>query len=471
MPNSNPKIKDIRKDYTENFGFNVEHTPAFKPEKGLNKETVEQISSHKNEPDWMREFRLKSYDSFSSLPMPMWGVDLSQINFDDIYYYVKPLQNQKRTWEDVPENIKTTFDRLGVPQAERAYLSGIEAQFDSEVVYGSLRAELDEQGIIFTDTDTALKKYPELFKEYFGKIVPFSDNKFAALNSACWSGGSFVYIPKGVHVKRPLQAYFRINSQNMGQFERTLIIADEGSFAHYLEGCTAPTYSENSLHAAVVEIFVKKGARLRYTTIQNWSDNVYNLVTKRARVEENGVMEWVDGNLGSKATMKYPACYLVGDNSHGELLSLAYAGNGQHQDAGGKMVHIGSNTSSKIVSKSVSANGGRTSYRGLIEVSPTAKNVKSHVECDALILDENSASDTFPTMRINDDSAQIEHEASVSKIGEEKLFYLTSRGLTESEALSLVVSGFIEPIVKELPMEYAVELNRLIEMEMEGSVG
>lgn len=449
----------------------------FKSKKGLNAEVIKQISKIKNEPSWMLEFRLKAYETFLEKKMPTWGLPAGRqgpaldINFDDIYYYIRPTDSQKTSWKDVPPEIKKTFDKLGIPQAEKEYLAGVKAQYESEVVYGSLLQELTEQGVIFTDTDTALKKYPDLFKEYFGKIVTYGDNKFSALNSAVWSGGSFVYIPKGVQVKRPLQAYFRINAKNMGQFERTLIIADEGSFATYVEGCTAPTYSENALHAAVVEVLVKRNARFRYTTIQNWSTNVFNLVTKRARVEENGIMEWVDGNLGSKVTMKYPSCYLVGEGARGEMLSIAYANKNQHQDAGAKMVHLAPNTSSQIISKSISAGGGRTSYRGLVSVSSNAKNVKTHVVCDALILDDKSASDTFPVMGINEGSATVEHEATVSKIGEEKLFYLQSRGLSENEAKSLIVSGFIEPIVKELPMEYAVELNRLIELEMEGSVG
>lgn len=461
----------INQDYKAKYGFSVPENYVFKTPKGLNEDIVTQISKMKKEPEWMLEFRQKAYRVFKDKPMPVWGGDLSGINFDDIYYYLKPTEDEKKSWDDVPQEMKDTFDRLGIPEAERAHLAGVKTQFDSEVIYGSLMAELEEQGVIFLGTDDALKKYPEIFEEYFGKVIPANDNKFAALNSAVWSGGSFVYIPKGVHVKRPLQAYFRINAINMGQFERTLIIAEEGSYAHYVEGCTAPVYSKDSLHAAVVEVIVKPGARFRYTTIQNWSHDVYNLVTKRARVEKDGVMEWVDGNLGSKLTMKYPSCYLVGERAHGEVLSVAYANTGQHQDAGAKMVHIAPNTTSTIISKSISAGGGRGSYRGLVSVSKSAPNAKSRIECDALILDENSRSDTYPTMKINESSAHIEHEATVSKIGEEKLFYLMSRGLTEIEAMSLIVSGFIEPIVKELPLEYAVELNRLIELEMEGSVG
>jgi Fe-S cluster assembly protein SufB len=453
------------------YGFHVAEKAVFKAQKGLSEDVVRQISAIKGEPEWMLEKRLQGYKTFVSKPMPTWGGDLSKINLNDIYYYLKPVEKEEKSWDEVPSEIKETFDRLGIPQAERQHLAGVKAQFDSEVAYSSLMQELEDQGIIFLSTDEALRRYPHFFEEYFGKIIPPSDNKFAALNTAVWSGGSFVYIPKGVHVKRPLQAYFRINAVSMGQFERTLIIADEGSYAHYVEGCTAPVYSKDSLHAAVVEVIVKPGARFRYTTIQNWSNDVYNLVTKRAKVETHGIMEWVDGNLGSRLTMKYPSCYLVGERAHGEVLSIAYAAENQHQDAGAKMIHIAPNTSSTIISKSVSTQGGRTSYRGMLNVSPTAKNVKSRVECDALILDDKSASDTFPVMRINEGSANIEHEATVSKIGEEKLFYLMSRGLSESEAMGLVVSGFIEPIVKELPMEYAVELNRLIELEMEGSVG
>ena len=466
-----PNFVSVNANYKEQYGFNVKEQFVFKSEKGLNEHVVTQISTLKHEPQWMHDFRQHSLKTFFEKPMPSWGADLSGINFDDIYYYLKPTDHAEKTWDDVPEQMKNTFERLGVPQAEREFLAGVKAQFDSEIIYGSLQKELGDQGVIFMGTDEALQKYPHFFEEYFSKVIPPADNKFAALNSAVWSGGSFVYVPKDVKVKRPLQAYFRINAKDFGQFERTLIIIDEGAEASYVEGCTAPVYSSNSLHSAVVEVIVKKNARFRYTTIQNWSPNVYNLVTKRARVEENAVMEWVDGNLGSKATMKYPSCYLVGNGARGEVLSIAYAGAAQHQDAGAKMVHLAPNTSSLIVSKSVSANGGRTSYRGLVAVTPTAKNAKSRVECDALILDADSASDTFPVMKIDESSANIEHEATVSKIGEEKIFYLMSRGLTEAQAMGLIVSGFIEPIVKQLPLEYAVELNRLIELEMEGSVG
>jgi len=453
------------------FGFSSPENYVYKPQKGLSKEVVQKISQLKDEPQWMRDFRLRSLQIFEQKKMPTWGPDLSHINFNDIYYYIRPTEKQEKNWEDVPADIKKTFDRLGIPKAEQEYLSGVKAQYESEVVYGSLLKELSDEGVIFLDTDSALQKFPEIFREWFGKLIPPSDNKFSALNSAVWSGGSFVYIPKGVHVKRPLQAYFRINAKNMGQFERTLIIADEGSFVSYLEGCSAPMYSEDSLHAAVVEVVVKKNARVRYTTIQNWSGDVYNLVTKRARVDAGGVMEWVDGNIGSKATMKYPSCYLVGEGACGEMLSIAYANADKHQDTGAKMIHLAPNTSSKIISKSISLNGGRTSYRGLVQITESAKNAKSKVECDALILDDKSASDTFPVMRINESSATVEHEATVSKVGQERLFYLMSRGLTEDEAMSLIVNGFIEPIVKELPLEYAVELNRLIELGMEGSVG
>ncbi|MCA9308616.1 Fe-S cluster assembly protein SufB [candidate division WWE3 bacterium] len=462
---------NVNSDYKSKYGFHVDENYVFKAQKGLNADVVKKISSMKNEPQWMLDFRLKALEIFESKPVPSWGGDLSKIDYQDIYYYLKPTEDQKRSWDDVPQEMKDTFERLGIPEAERQHLAGVKAQFDSEVIYGSLMQELEDQGIIFMGTDEALKKHPEFFEEYFGKVIPAADNKYSALNSAVWSGGSFVYIPKGVHVKRPLQAYFRINAQNMGQFERTLIIADEGSFAHYVEGCTAPVYSSDSLHSAVVEVIVKPGARFRYTTIQNWSNDVYNLVTKRARVDKDGVMEWVDGNLGSRLTMKYPSCYLVGENARGEVLSIAYGGKGQHQDAGAKMLHLAPNTSSTIISKSISSQGGRTSYRGLVHVAPHAVNAKSRVECDALILDSDSATDTFPHMDIRNSSANIEHEATVSKIGEEKLFYLMSRGLSETEAMGLIVSGFIEPIVKELPLEYAVELNRLIELEMEGSVG
>ena len=454
------------------YGF---HDPtdkyAFTSRKGLDAEMVAQISEMKGEPDWMREFRLKSFEIFQSKPMPDWGGDMSGIDFQDIYYYVKASNQQEKSWDDVPEDIRRTYERLGIPEAEQKYLSGVKAQYESEVVYGSLIEDLEKQGVLFTDTDSALKQYPEIFREHFGTIIPPSDNKFAALNSAVWSGGSFIYVPPGVNVEFPLQAYFRINTQNMGQFERTLIIVDEGANVHYVEGCTAPTYSSDSLHSAVVEILVKRGGRCRYTTIQNWSNNVFNLVTKRAMAYGDALMEWIDGNLGSKLTMKYPAVYLMEPGARGETLSIAFAGDGQHQDAGSKMVHCAPHTSSRIVSKSISKNGGRSSYRGLVKVQDGATDCKSNVVCDALILDADSRSDTYPYIEVMEDDVAIEHEASVSKIAEEQLLYLMSRGLTEAEASSMIVTGFIEPLVKELPMEYAVELNRLIELQMEGSVG
>jgi Fe-S cluster assembly protein SufB len=444
---------------------------VFTARKGLDREIVSQISEMKNEPEWMREFRLHSLETFFQKPLPQWGGDLNQLNFQDIHYYVKAAAGQERDWEDVPDEIRKTYDRLGIPEAEKKYLAGVKAQYESEVVYGSLQEDLAKQGVIFTDTDSALRDHPDLFREYFGTIIPPADNKFAALNSAVWSGGSFIYVPKGVKIEFPLQAYFRINSENMGQFERTLIIVDEGAAVHYVEGCTAPTYSSESLHSAVVEIIVKRGARCRYTTIQNWSNNVYNLVTKRAMAYGDSLMEWVDGNLGSRLTMKYPAVYLMEPGARGETLSIAFAGKGQHQDAGAKMVHCAPHTYSRIISKSISKAAGRASYRGLVKVAKDADHCKSNVVCDALILDSASRSDTYPYMEIDNDDVTIEHEASVSKISEEQLFYLMSRGMTEAEASSMIVTGFIEPLVKELPMEYAVEMNRLIELQMEGSVG
>ncbi|RMF27143.1 MAG: Fe-S cluster assembly protein SufB [Chloroflexi bacterium] len=464
-------LATLKSDYAEKYGFRVPEDYVFKARKGLDEEIVREISWLKGEPEWMLEFRLKALEIFWRKPMPTWGADLSAIDFDDIYYYIKPVEEQQRSWDDVPDEIKTTFDRLGIPEAERKFLAGVGAQYESEVVYHSIQKHLEEQGVIFLDTDTALKEHPEFFKEYFGTIVPPTDNKFAALNSAVWSGGSFIYVPPGVRVELPLQAYFRINAQNMGQFERTLIIADEGSYVHYVEGCTAPIYSTDSLHAAVVEIIVKRGARVRYTTIQNWSHNVYNLVTKRAVAYEEATMEWIDGNLGSKVTMKYPAVYLLGKGAHGEVLSIAFAGRGQHQDAGAKIVHAAPYTSSKVTSKSISMDGGRASYRGLLKVHKGAHHAGSHVVCDALLLDEHSRSDTYPYIEIDEEEVTIGHEATVSKIGEDQLFYLMSRGLTEEEAITMVVSGFIEPMVKELPMEYAVEMNRLIRLQMEGSIG
>lgn len=456
---------------TYKYGFNTPERYVYKSKKGLSADVVETISGYKNEPAWMREMRMRSLGIFGKKSMPTWGADLSTINFDDIFYYIKPTEKKVSSWTDLPPEIKDTYDRIGIPEAEKKFLAGVSAQFESEVVYNSIQSALQKQGVVFLDMDSGLKEYPELVKEYFGKIIPPADNKFAALNTSVWSGGSFVYVPKGIHVTLPLQAYFRINAANMGQFERTLIIADEGSYVHYVEGCTAPIYSTDSLHSAVVEIIVKPGARVRYTTIQNWSTNVFNLVTKRALVEEEGVMEWVDGNLGSKVTMKYPSVYLVGRKARGEILSIAYAGAGQHQDAGGKAIHAATETTSQIISKSISIDGGRTSYRGLIEVPSGVKNVKSKVVCDALLLDQKSRSDTYPTMRIGSHDARIEHEATVSKIGDEQLFYLASRGISPGQAQSMIVNGFIEPIVKELPLEYAVEMNRLIELKMEGSVG
>lgn len=453
------------------FGFADPETSVFKPEKGLNPEVVSQISAHKGEPDWMREFRLKSLEIFRKKTMPNWGPDLSEIQFEDMYYYIKPLGKQSRTWDDVPDNIKKTFDRLGIPEAERKFLAGVGAQYDSEVVYHNIHEDLEKKGVIFLDPESALREHPGLVKKYFGTIIPPDDNKFAALNSAVWSGGSFIYVPPGVQVDIPLQAYFRINSKNMGQFERTLIIADEGSFVHYVEGCTAPTYTEDSLHSAVVEIIAHKEARVRYSTIQNWSGSVYNLVTKRAVAYEKATVEWVDCNIGSKTTIKYPSVYLMEPGAHGEVLSVAFAGEGQVQDSGGKIVHVASNTTSSITAKSISKGGGHSTYRGLIKVYEGLKNIKSNVVCDALILDEHSRSDTFPYIEINSQDVSIEHEARVSKISEDQLFYLMSRGLTEQEASMMIVNGFLEPLVKQLPMEYAVEMNRLIEMEMEGSVG
>lgn len=425
----------------------------------------------KQEPVWMTEQRLKAYEIFKKKPMPTWGADLSRINFKDIYYYIRSTDKQVSSWEELPKEIKETYDKIGIPEAEKKFLSGVSAQYESEVVYESINKELAKKGVLFCDMDTALKKYPETVKQYFGTVIPAYDNKFAALNSAVWSGGSFVYVPKGERVTLPLQAYFRINAERFGQFERTLIIAEEGSFVHYVEGCTAPVYTTNSLHAAVVEIIVKKNARVRYTTVQNWSKNVYNLVTKRTRVEENGVMEWVDCNIGSQVTMKYPSCYLMGEGARGEVLSIAYAANDQHQDAGAKMFHFARNTSSRIVSKSISRDGGRTSYRGLVQVMPKAKNCSVYVSCDALIIDEQSRSDTYPDMRIKENDVDVQHEATVEKLGEEKLFYLASRGIKKSDAEGLLVNGFIDPVAKEIPLEYAIELNRLINLEMSGSVG
>lgn len=455
------------------YGFSdVDHS-VFQTARGLREDVVRQISAIKNEPEWMLEFRLKALRMFRDRPMPRWGDSevLDAIDFERIIYYVRPADRQGKTWDDVPQGIKETFDRLGIPEAERKFLAGVSAQYESEVVYHSIKAEIEKLGVVFLDMDSGLREHPEIVKKYFATVIPPNDNKFASLNSAMWSGGSFIYVPKGVHVKIPLQAYFRINVQDMGQFERTLIIADEGSSVHYIEGCTAPTYSSDSLHSAVVELIALKGARIRYTTIQNWSKNVLNLVTKRAVAHEDASVEWVDGNLGSRLTMKYPAIHLVGPRAHGEVLSIAFAGAGQHQDAGAKVIHAAPDTTSTITSKSISKDGGRASYRGLVKVFPEARGAKINVRCDALLLDERSRSDTYPTMEIANDGASIGHEATVSKVGDDQLFYLRSRGLSEEEAMLMIINGFIEPFVKELPMEYAVELNRLIQLEMSGSVG
>ena len=471
-PAEERELAGINADYKEKFGF---HDPesgyAYKSPKGLSREVVESISEYKDEPQWMRDFRIKAYEHFESRPTPQWGGNLNQIDFNDIHYFVRASEKNSRDWSEVPEDIKNTFDRLGIPEAERKFLSGVGAQYESEVVYHQVNEKLEEQGVIFTDMDTALREHEDLVREYWATIIPPNDNKLAALNSAVWSGGSFVYVPAGVSVAMPLQAYFRINTENMGQFERTLIIAEEGSDVHYIEGCTAPTYSTDSLHSAVVEIVAKKSARVRYTTVQNWSQNVFNLVTKRAVAHEDATMEWVDCNLGSKLTMKYPSIYLLGERAHGEILSIAFAGEGQHQDAGGKIIHAAPKTTSSIFSKSISKDKGRTSYRGLLEIAKGACESKSKVVCDALLLDEESRSDTYPTIRIGEDDVDVGHEATVSKVGEEQIFYLQSRGLDEEEASKMIVNGFIEPITKELPMEYAVELNRLIELQMEGSIG
>jgi Fe-S cluster assembly protein SufB len=453
------------------YGFRDDENYVFKSRKGLDHEIVDEISWMKGEPDWMRALRHKSLDIFFAKPVPTWGGELSRLDYDDIYYYIKPVEQQGRSWDEVPDDIKRTFDRLGIPEAERKFLAGAGAQYESEAVYHSLKAEWEHLGVVFVDSDTGLRDYEEFYKEYFGTVVPSADNKYAALNTAVWSGGSFVYIPPGVKVEIPLQAYFRINAQNMGQFERTLIVADEGSQVHYVEGCTAPTYSTDSFHSGVIEIIVKKGARVRYTTIQNWSHNVYNLVTQRALAHEDATMEWVDGNLGSRLTMKYPSVYMMGRGAKAEVLSIAFANKGQHQDAGAKAIHGAPHTTSSITSKSISKSGGRAGYRGLVKVYKGAEGVRSNVVCDALILDEHSRSDTYPVMEIDQDDASISHEATVSKVSDEQLFYLMSRGITEEQAMMMIVNGFIEPIVKELPMEYAVEMNRLIQLEMEGSVG
>ena len=460
---------DLNFDYK--YGFSMKENYTFKSRKGLDAKLVAEISLMKNEPGWMTDYRLKAYELFLQKPMPKFGPDLSKIDFDNIFYYIKPTDRQVNKWEDLPKEIKDTYDRIGVPEAEKKFLAGVSAQYESEVVYESINKELDKKGILFCDMDAALKRYPEIVKQYFGTLIPAADNKFAALNSAVWSGGSFVYVPKGVTVGLPLQAYFRINAERFGQFERTLIIAEEGANVHYVEGCTAPVYTTDSLHSAVVEIFCKENSRVRYTTVQNWSNNVYNLVTKRARAEKNAFMEWIDCNIGSQVTMKYPSVYLAGEGARGEVLSIAFANKGQILDAGAKMIHLAPNTKSRIVSKSISKGGGQTSYRGLVQVSPAANNSSVYVSCDALLLDEHSRSDTYPFMRIKNNDVEIQHEATVEKLGEEKLFYLMSRGITKVEAEGLLVNGFIEPVSREIPLEYSVELNRLINLEMEGSVG
>ncbi len=465
-------LKGIGSDYEKRFGFHDPETDyAYKSPKGLSEQVVRDISDYKSEPEWMREFRLKALDHFMQRPTPTWGGNLGQIDFDNIHYFVRASEKNSRSWDEVPDDIKNTFDRLGIPEAERKFLSGVGAQYESEVVYHQVNEALERQGVIFTDMDTALREHEDIVREYWATVIPPNDNKLAALNSAVWSGGSFVYVPAGVKVDMPLQAYFRINTENMGQFERTLIIAEEGADVHYVEGCTAPVYSTDSLHSAVVEIIAKPGAHVRYTTVQNWSHNVYNLVTKRAVAQEGATMEWVDCNLGSKLTMKYPSIYLLGEGAHGEILSIAFAGQGQHQDAGGKIIHGAPKTTSSIFAKSISKDGGRGTYRGLLEIAKGATEARSKVVCDALLLDPDSRSDTYPTIRIDENDANVGHEASVSKIGEEQLFYLQAHGLDEEEASKMIVNGFIEPITKELPMEYAVEMNRLIELQMEGSIG
>lgn len=463
------EVKELLNEYK--YGFKDPEKFSFKTEKGLNEEIIKQISKMKKEPEWMLDTRLKAYRHFKDRPMPKWGADLSNINFDEIYYYGKPEGEQAKDWENVPKDIRNTFDRLGIPEAEKKFLAGVGAQYESEVVYHSLRKNLEAKGVIFLDMDGGLREHPEIVKKWFGKIIPYGDNKFAALNTAVWSGGSFIYIPPGVKVDMPLQAYFRINAKNIGQFERTLIIADKGSYVHYVEGCTAPVYSTDSLHSAVVELVAMEGSTIRYTTIQNWSSNVYNLVTKRAFAYADSRVEWIDGNLGSKLTMKYPAVVLLGERAHGEIISVAFAGKGQLQDAGAKITHMAPNTTSQITSKSVSKDGGRTTYRGLLRISKGCKNVKSTVSCDALILDDKSASDTVPYMEINEKEISVGHEASVGRVSDEQLFYLMSRGFSEEAALGMIVRGFMDPFVRQLPMEYAIELNRLIELNMEGSVG
>ena len=471
MP-KNKTIQDLQLDQYK-YDFVTDAEPVYRARKGLSEEVVREISAYKEEPQWMLDSRLKALQVYESKPMPTWGGNLSELDavLDEIYFYVRPQDRMEHSWEDVPEEIKDTFEKLGIPEAERKVLAGVGAQYESEMVYHSLREEWEKQGVIFDSIEDGLKNHPDLFREYFGTVIPTQDNKFAAMNAAVWSGGSFVYIPPGVHLDTPLQAYFRVNQERMGQFERTLIICDEGASAHYIEGCTAPVYSTESFHSGVIEIVVKKNARFRYTTIQNWSNNMYNLVTQRAVVHEGANMEWLDGNLGSKLTMKYPSCYLVGEGAHGEILSIAYSGDGQHQDTGGKVVHVAPHTTSSIISKSISKGHGRSTYRGLCKVHKGAHHARSNVECDALLIDDTSRTDTYPYIEIEENDANVGHEASVSKIGEEQLFYLTSRGISEEEAMAMIVRGFIEPIAKELPLEYAVELNRLIELEMEGSVG
>jgi Fe-S cluster assembly protein SufB len=463
--------EELNMDYSKYDFKDSTDLYVYTSKKGLSRGTIEEISRIKNEPQWMLDFRLRSYDIFMKKPMPVWGGDLSKINFQNIFYYTKASEKQSKSWDDVPDSVRKTFDKLGIPEAEKKFLAGVGAQYESETVYQNLREDLSKQGVIFSDTDTAVKEHPDILKKYFGKVIPPEDNKFAALNSAVWSGGSFIYVPPNVKIELPLQAYFRINAENIGQFERTLIIADEGSEVHYIEGCTAPVYTTESLHSAVVELIAKKDAKIRYTTIQNWSKDVYNLVTKRAYAYENARVEWIDGNIGSKLTMKYPGVYMLGRNAHAEVVSIAFAGSDQHQDAGAKAVHLAPDTTSRITSKSVSKQSGRTTYRGLLHVAKGATGVKSNVRCDALLLDETSRTDTYPYVEVNEDDATISHEASVGKIGEDQIFYLMSRGFSESDALSLIVGGFIEPFTKELPMEYAVELNRLVKLEMEDSVG
>ncbi|MDE0084020.1 MAG: Fe-S cluster assembly protein SufB [Gammaproteobacteria bacterium] len=471
MP-QNEVVQDLGLDQYK-YHFITEDEPVFRSGRGLNERVVREISAQKEEPAWMLDFRLRALAIYNAKPMPTWGGDLSNLEavLDQIHFYVRPQEKMERSWDDVPVNIKDTFERLGIPEAEQKVLAGVGAQYESEMVYHSLKEEWESEGVIFDSIEDGLRNHPELFREHFGTVIPSADNKFSAMNSAVWSGGSFVYIPKGVELRTPLQAYFRVNQEQMGQFERTLIIADEGSKAHYIEGCTAPVYSTESFHSGVIEIVVKGGAHFRYTTIQNWSNNMYNLVTQRARVHENATMEWLDGNLGSKLTMKYPSCFLVGEGAHGSILSIAYAGNGQHQDTGGKVVHAAPNTSSQIVSKSISKGTGRSTYRGLCKVYEGSRHARSNVECDALLINDTSRTDTYPYIEIEEQEATVGHEATVSKVGEEQLFYLMSRGLSEDEAMALIVRGFIEPIAKLLPLEYAVELNRLIELEMEGSVG